>query len=59
MKAVLSTADFREIPVTEQQKLNGGFWPALLVGIGIAAVAEIISDWDNFKNGLTGKPEEK
>ncbi|HDS07564.1 MAG TPA: hypothetical protein ENO05_08050 [Bacteroides sp.] len=59
MKTELSTADFREIPVTEQQKLNGGFLPALLVGIGIAAVAEIISDWDNFKNGLTGKPEEK
>lgn len=59
MKTELSTAGFREIPVTEQQMLNGGFWPAFLVGIGIASVAEIISDWDNFKNGLTGKPEEK
>lgn len=59
MKTERLTTDFREIPVTEQQKLNGGFLPALLVGIGIAAFAEIISDWDNFKNGLTGKPEEK
>ncbi|HER09063.1 MAG TPA: hypothetical protein ENO20_09155 [Bacteroides sp.] len=58
MKTDLCTGNFREIPVPEQQKLNGGILP-FLAGIGIAAIAEIISDWDNFKNGLTGKPEEK
>lgn len=30
---------------------------AFFIGIGIAAFVEIISDWDNFKNGLAGRKE--
>jgi len=58
MKNELAIENFNEIPVQEQQDINGGFWQ-ILISIGIMAVGEIIDDWDNFKNGLTGRPEEK
>jgi len=58
MKNELAIENFNEIPVQEQQDINGGFWQ-IVISIGIMAVGEIIDDWDNFKNGLTGRPEEK
>jgi uncharacterized protein YkvS len=58
MKNELAIENFNEIPVQEQQDINGGFWQ-IVISIGIIAVGEIIDDWDNFKNGLTGRPEEK
>lgn len=58
MEPALFTDSFKEVPVQEQQRLNGGALPFLLA-IGVVAVTEIIRDWDNFKNGLTGEPEEK
>ena len=46
----------------EMVETNGGC-PAILVPILIAtataAITEIISDWDNFKAGLAGRPEIK
>ena len=46
----------------ELEETYGGC-PGILVPILIAAagaaIAEIISDWDNFKAGLLGKPEIK
>ena len=50
--------NFRMVPLEEQQEINGGAFPFLIL-IGAAAVAQIIIDWDNFKNGLMGRPEEK
>jgi len=39
---------------TEQRDVNGGFiWGALIV----AAFVAVINDWDNFKDGIAGKPE--
>ena len=58
MKNELAIENFNEIPLQEQQDINGGFLQ-ILISFGIIAVAEIIEDWDNFKNGLTGRPEEK
>jgi hypothetical protein len=58
MNTGICTDLFREIPVIEQQEINGGAIPFLAL-IGAAAVAQIILDWDNFKNGLMGRPEEK
>lgn len=58
MKTELSTGSFREIPLQEQQHLNGGALH-FLVAIGVVAITQIILDWDNFKNGLTGQPEEE
>lgn len=45
------------IPASEQQEINGG--NPFLVAIAVVAIGQIILDWDNFKNGLTGRPEEK
>lgn len=40
----------------EKKEINGGVaWGALV----IAAVVAVIADWDNFKAGLSGKPEIK
>lgn len=41
------------------QTKGGSIIAAILVGAGIAAAGEIIRDWDNFKNGLMGRPEEE
>ena len=58
MKNELTIESFNEISLQEQQKINGGFWP-ILISVAIVAIEQIIDDWDNFKNGLTGQPEEK
>ncbi|MGC1392550.1 MAG: hypothetical protein WA816_16065 [Bacteroidales bacterium] len=43
-----------ELTLTEQREVNGGIlWEALV----LAVVVCVINDWDNFKAGLTGKPE--
>jgi hypothetical protein len=57
MESRLSIPGFREICRADQQELNGGFWP-LVSGLILVAAAQIVKDWDNFKNGLKGTPEE-
>jgi len=43
-----------DLTLTEQKEVNGGiFWEALV----IAVVVAVIDDWDNFKRGISGKPE--
>ena len=43
-----------DLTLAEQREVNGGIlWEALV----IAAVIAVIADWDNFKAGLSGKPE--
>ena len=49
-----------EISRAESAVINGGgIIPALVAGLIIAGAAEIIRDWDNFKNGLAGRREMK
>jgi len=59
----LKLEGFSEISPAEQLEINGGIIPfilgRILIGIAIAAGAKIIDDWDNFKNGLQGLPEDK
>lgn len=62
MKTELSLDGFSEISVSEQQQINGGIWPIvarIVAGVVIAAASELVDDWDNFKNGLQGLPEQK
>ena len=56
MNTKLCTADLHTIPPEEQQEINGGAFP-LLGLVGVAAITQIILDWDNFKAGLMGRPE--
>ncbi len=57
MKTEMTLEDFNEISQSEQKEINGGIW-SLVATIIAAAVTEVISDWDNFKNGLKGLPEQ-
>jgi hypothetical protein len=57
MESELCMESFKEIPLPEQQELNGGIAP-FLAALGIAVFVAVIADWDNFKNGLTGQSEE-
>ncbi len=62
MKTELSLEGFSEISPNEQQEINGGilpFFAGILSAIVVAAATELMHDWDNFKNGLMGRPEEK
>ncbi len=58
MKNNVNSEHFRLIPQAKQQEINGGAIPFFVL-IGAAAVTQIIIDWDNFKNGLMGRPEDK
>lgn len=62
MRNELLLEGFSEVSQSEQQEINGGllpFFAGLLTGVIIAAATELIHDWDNFKNGLMGRPEQK
>lgn len=55
----LKIKHIKELDTDLLRNINGGGFLAIIAGgIIIAAAAEIISDWDNFKNGLQDKPEE-
>jgi len=58
MKTEMTMEGFNEISQSDQKEINGGLWPVLGCLI-VAAATEIMSDWDNFKNGLKGLPEQK
>jgi len=58
MNSELTIENFQEIPENQQHGINGGIW-SLVAALAIIVVEEVVSDWDNFKNGLTGEPEEK
>ncbi|MBE9481539.1 MAG: hypothetical protein IMY69_07585 [Bacteroidetes bacterium] len=51
----------QEMNTKQMKETNGdfGILAAIAIGIGIAAGAEILDDWDNFKAGLKGEPEQK
>ncbi len=43
-----------DLTLTEQKEVNGGFF---WVPLALIVIDAVIKDWDNFKNGLAGKPE--
>ena len=58
MNSELLIENFIEIPPEEQEGYHGGIiWP-FVVSLALIVIEEVVSDWDNFKNGLTGQPEE-
>ena len=59
MKTDMDLELFPEIPENQLQDLRGGGFVAMLAAAAIgSAVKQILEDWDNFKNGLSGMPEE-
>jgi lactobin A/cerein 7B family class IIb bacteriocin len=49
-----------ELSESELRQIDGGsILGGLALGLAIAAFAQIIGDWDNFKNGFAGRLEEK
>ena len=47
-----------ELCESELRQVEGGsFIGALAAGVLITAWAQIVTDWDNFKNGLAGRRE--
>ena len=52
--------NYVELSTSELRQIEGGsIMGPLLAGLIIACAAKIIDDWDNFKNGLAGRPEQK
>jgi len=51
--------NYVELQSSELMRVEGGFWQTLAAGLIIAVAVEIMNDWDNFKNGIAGRPEEK
>jgi lactobin A/cerein 7B family class IIb bacteriocin len=44
----------QELDAREMKEISGG-WFRIIVGVVIAAVNEIVGDWENFKAGLNGE----
>jgi bacteriocin-like protein len=52
--------NYVQLSESELKQIEGGsILGGLALGLAIAAFAQIIGDWDNFKNGFAGRPEVK
>jgi bacteriocin-like protein len=52
--------NYVELSESELRQIEGGsFIGTLAAGLIITTFAAIVGDWDNFKNGLAGRPEQK
>lgn len=59
MKKVEFDLGLSPLTSSEIGEIEGGVFGLddLLIGIAVGAAIQIMSDWDNFKNGLAGAPE--
>ncbi|MBX2897310.1 MAG: hypothetical protein KF763_17835 [Cyclobacteriaceae bacterium] len=50
-----------ELDSDECREINGGLFGIddIIIGIVVGAAIEVMSDWDNFKAGLSGHPPVK
>lgn len=52
--------NYVQLSETELRQTEGGsILGGLAIGVAITIFAQIIGDWDNFKNGIAGRPEVK
>ena len=60
-KLDVSTYGVEEMRQQDLKTINGGIGvvETIIAGAIVAAAAQIISDWDNFKAGLFGREEIK
>ena len=59
MESIKNINDFQELNQSELVGISGGVIWYIVGGLVIAIAKEVMSDWDNFKAGLTGQPEVK
>jgi hypothetical protein len=59
MEAVKNLSNYRELDQQELIGISGGVMWFIIGGIVVAMAREVISDWDNFKAGLSGQAEIK
>ena len=59
MESIKNIRDFHELNQSEMASVSGGVIWYIIGGIAVAMAREVMSDWDNFKAGLTGQPEIK
>lgn len=59
MESIKNIRDFQELNQSEMASISGGVIWYIVGGIVVAMAKEVMSDWDNFKAGLTGQPEIK
>lgn len=59
MNENLLNSNVRSLTKEELREVNGGVFGLddLLIGVAVGACIQIMSDWDNFKRGLSGRPE--
>lgn len=55
-KLEFRTPGLQPLTPVEEREISGG-WIGFLRAVGVVAIGGIISDWDNFKAGLTGRAE--
>lgn len=59
METIKNLSFYYELDKDELTRTYGGVFWFIVGGIAVAIVKEVLSDWDNFKAGLTGQPEIK
>jgi len=47
----------RELTHEETLLYSGGMISQIVRAVIVSAIGAIVNDWDNFKRGLTGRPE--
>lgn len=55
---VINEPFLKELSMEKLKKVDGGLFGVddVLYVIAVAAITNIINDWDNFERGLQGKP---
>jgi len=59
MKTFKDFTNYQELDQKELTGISGGVIWFIIGGIVVAMAKEVMSDWDNFKAGLTGQAEIK
>ncbi|MEO5980638.1 MAG: hypothetical protein ABIS36_11360 [Chryseolinea sp.] len=61
MDTRMDSASYKAQPLSEDElrDTSGGVngWATFFGGLAATALGEIVKDWDNFKNGIAGRPE--
>lgn len=57
---MMQSASYKAQPLSEDDLrdiIGGSAWLPFFGGLAGTTLGELFKDWDNFKNGLAGRPE--